>query len=662
MRTALPLVTSALLTLSLLSAPAPASACSCVEPSLTRRLVPADGAIDFPIDGTLRVFLSGFPESARAAVGAELRLRDAAGTLVPLDVHVVGTRLDLRPRARLAPSTTYTVEQVFAYDAAGTRLTDLERIGSTGPLRGIWYPIATLRTSTGQATPRAVAPSLASAALHFAYGGGDCGPATAIRAELTLPPGAIATDVVELRVRAHGVVVSAPAEGLEALYAGDMLCDPDPVTLPAGTSLEVQAVLIDAAGTELGASPWTRAHGGGRRPASTGRGGFLAGQAWPPVTIAPAPSALAPRGPRACAHGLEVVSRHDVEGTGAPWAYGDRTTLSSDGTSRWVAYAGDEGSSAHLFVVAGDGAGSRVSTTVSGYPTALVATSTGPIVSWSTYTQDAHALGHLARLDTHGVPAWSLDLPGGDGSDHRLARGGDRVLVAWSARQADYSDMLAYAIFDERTGAALTTVAPTTFGLDSNSEGPAAAFVDGRFMIAWGTGQGFRRGPLASVVIDGTTPGTPNDLSAIDTYAPPDLVGAGTQAGLVTGSSSGRIALSVLDRDGRLAAGPFEVSAGVGGLDNRLPRVAWNGQLFAVAWETYPTSGVYVAIADATGAVSAALRVDANEANAGTIAIAPTASGWLAGYTVDRARGRIAELRCRSSATLGAPQTIGAVP
>lgn len=646
----------------LLVAPDRASACSCVEPRLVRRVVPNDGAADFPVDGTLRVFLGGFPVGVRPTLAAEYRLRDAAGSLLPLDATVVGTRLDLRPHARLSPSTTYTLEQIFAFDAAGTRLTDLERMGSHGALRGIWYPVATFRTSAGVATPRAIAPTITAARLHFAHGGGDCGPATAAQADVRLPPRMLATDIVELRVRSHGTVVSDAAEGLTSLYVGDMLCDPDPVTLPAGASLEIQAVMLDAAGTELGASAWTRAHGHGRRPTSVGRIGLLGAGTWPSVTIVAAPSTAAPRGPASCQHGLELVSRHDVVSDGAPWTYGDRTTLSTDGAARWLAYSGGEGAAMRLFTVAGDGVASSVSTTVSGTPSATLATSSGPLVSWSTYTQDAHSEGHLARLDAHGAPSWSVALPGGDGSDHRLARGDGRVFVAWARREPDYTERLAYAIFDESTGAAIASLAPTTYGLDSNSEGPATAFVDGRFLIVWGTGSGFRGGPLASLVVQDSTASAPVDLSAIDSYAPPDLAGAGTQAGLVTATHDGRVLLAVLDHDGRLASGPFEISTGVGGRDNRLPRVAWNGQAFAVAWETYPTPGVYVAIVDGTGAVSAALRVDASEPYAGSIGIAPTASGWLAGYTTDRAHGRIAELRCRASAALGPPQSIGAVP
>lgn len=635
-----------------------AAACSCVEPHLERRVVPEDGATDFPTDGIVRVFLDGFPESTRGSVGSEYRLRDPSGALVPLVVGATRSRLDLRPRAPLTPGTSYVLEQVFAFDASGTRLTDLQRL-SASSLRGIWYPVATFRTGVGPAAVRAVAPSIASARLHFAHGGGDCGPATAVAVEIAMPPGARPTDVVELRVRSQGAVTTDLASA-SSLYAGDMLCDPEPVTLASGSSLEVQVVAIDAAGHELGTSTWVRAQGVGTRSPSSRASGLLGAPAWPAASIVPAPPSASSRGPSACPDGLEVVSRHDA-GEHGPWAYGDRTTLSADGGARWMATAGDDGAPFGLYAVAGDGAASRVTTTVSGYPSGLCATPSGPLVSTTTYTQDAHARGHLIRLDGHGAPSWTVDLTG-DGSDHRIARGGGRVLVAWASRAPDYAESLAYAIVDEASGAIIASASPTAFGLDSNSEGPAAAFVDGRFLIAWGTGSGFRRGPFASVVVSGTTLGTPNDLSTIDSYSPPDLVGAGTRAGLATATSGGLVQLTILDRDGAIDAGPFDLSTGIGGGENRLPRIAWNGTYFLVGWETYPSPGVYVVAADATGAVSPALRVDASEPYAGTIGMVATTSGWLAGYTTDRAHARIAELRCRASAPLGPPQSIPPAP
>ena len=634
---------------------APALACSCVGPTPTRSVVPHDGASDFPIDGVVRVLVTGFPAPERAAIGAEYRLRDATGAVVALDVGVVATRIDLRPHTPLAPSATYTLEQIFAYDAAGTRLTDLQRITATGPLRGIWSPVATFTTATSPAVTRALVPTLTNARLLFRYGGGDCGPSTDVMTDLALPAGVIDTDVIELRTRHDGVVLTTTALGLASLLVGDTLCTADPVTLPSGSSIEVQAVLVDAAGHDLGTSGWRRARGHGTRPSSR----RLTWAGWPSVTIVPTPSVSTSRGPASCPNGLEVISRHDVVSAGAPWMYGERTTLSSESATRFVAYGSDAGAM-QLFTLAADGGATRIAPTATGQPDALFATMQGPIVTSVAYSRTLGVVGTLLRLDAHGAARWSSELPA-TGTDHRIARGGGQILVAWAATGDGITERLAYAIFDERTGALIESQAPTSFTLDANSEGPAAAFVDGRFVIVWGSAQGLVRGPLISLVVSAGG-ATHRPLSSIDSYSPPDLASAGNRAGLVTASSDGRVLFGVLDRDGALASGPFEVSVGVGGTQNRLPRVAWNGSELAVAWETYPTAGVYVAIADGTGAISAALRVDDAEPFAGSIGVTPTANGWLAGYTIDRGRGRIAELRCTSQPPVGPPQRIGAVP
>src|SRR5690606_31613522 len=114
--------------IGVIATPAAARACSCVPPRLSRDVLPRDGAEQFPTDGVIHVFLTAFPLAARKALASEYRLRDAAGAEVPVDPRVVGTRLDLVPRAPLRPSTKYSLEQVFAFDEAGVRLGDTERI------------------------------------------------------------------------------------------------------------------------------------------------------------------------------------------------------------------------------------------------------------------------------------------------------------------------------------------------------------------------------------------------------------------------------------------------------------------------------------------------------------------------------------------------------
>jgi hypothetical protein len=618
-----------------------------------RDVVPADGAVGVPTDATVRVFLRAFPATVRAAIAAEYRLRDVSGALVPFDARVVGTRLDLDPRAALQPDTEYRLEQLFAYDRAGVRLADTDRwrAGGSG-LRGAWFPVVGFRSGAGPSSAAHRVPTIAGAALHFAHGGGDCGPATAVSVDLSGAAGG-ATDILELRVRGQGLVATDRADGTPRLYAGDMLCDPDPVTLRAGASLEVQVALLDASGRELGATPWRRAAGRGPRPPSSGRAPLAYRGGWSALSLVQ-PRAAAGAGPAGCAFGLEVVSRRELVREGAPWMHGDRSTLVTEGASGWIAFAGAERAPAlRIFSLAG----TPMPATLPGIPQAMLPGPTGPLLVSRVYAAGGASQSALSALDARGRRTWSTPIAGEAGR-YRLARGGGRVLVAWGAFAADYSELLAWAVFDERTGAPIVPATPTAHGIDTNAEGPAAAFVDGRFMIVWPNGAGLlRRGPLRAAVVNGAVLGPAIDIP-VASDGPPDLTAAGTHAGLATAAAGGRIAWTLLDRDGHVAAGPVVVSAGVGGTDNRLPRIATDGRLFAVAWESYPDPGAYVAVVDAAGVASPALRIDQLEPLAGSVGIAATPAGFAASYTVDRGRGILASLRCRTQPGSGAPQLI----
>ena len=632
----------------------PAHACSCVQVRLGREVLPADGAVDVPTDAVLRVFLTAFPESVRASLAAEYRLRDPAGTLVPLDATVVSTRLDLRPRTALQPSTEYTLEQVFAFGPTGARLGDTERWRApAGTVRGAWYPVVRFRTGAGPATGAARAPTIVRAELHFSSGGGSCGPATTVSVATRLPAAIAATDVAELRVRGQGVVATAPAEDAGELAAGDTLCARDPITLRRGASLRVQVAIVDASGAEVGASAWAGASGRGARPRSRSHTDLLGAGGWPSIPIGPTPPAAAPSGPQSCAHGLEVVARREVVSDTAPWTYGDRSTLAGDGSAAWIAFRGADAAPLRVFALA-PGRTSELPSTLPGRPEALVA-GAGPLLLSRLYGAGA-TQSSVVSLDARGTPRWTSALSG-EGGGHRLARGGGQVLAAWGARQPDHSRRLAFALLDDRSGAPIASTVSTTYGLDTNAEGPAIAFVDDRFLVAWVGRVGLARGPTRVGAIDGTSLG-PAPILPVQSDGPLDLAAGGARAALVT-SEGGHIHATILDRDGRVVTGPVVLSTGVGGSDNRLPRVAWDGRLFAVAWETHPAPGTYVAVIDARGTASPAVRIDGDEPHAGTVGIAPApGGGWLASYTVDRARGMLAELRCRTGPATGAPQVL----
>ncbi|MEZ4465822.1 MAG: hypothetical protein R3F43_15505 [bacterium] len=216
----------------------PALACSCIEATLRREVTPPDGSRGFPVDGRVRIFLTGFPPALRERLAAEYRLRGPDG-FVPLTATVVATRLDLT--GALKPHATYTLEQVFAYDSSGLRLSDVERFRS---LRGepaarrLWYPVSTFTTGPGPAGPPPPQPQVERVHVSYRNGGGDCGPGTSLHATFSAA-GAGPFDVLELEVDGHGVVATAPAreasrQGATDLGVSDLLCEPDPYSLGKG--------------------------------------------------------------------------------------------------------------------------------------------------------------------------------------------------------------------------------------------------------------------------------------------------------------------------------------------------------------------------------------------------------------------------------------------
>ncbi|MBX7196125.1 MAG: Ig-like domain-containing protein [Sandaracinaceae bacterium] len=646
-----------------------AHACSCVEPRLERTHLPADGARDVPTDVTIHVFLRTFTDGARQSLGAEYRLRDAAGALVPLDATVVSDRLDLRPRHALVAHRTYTLEHVFAFGTDGARLTDTERFyARAGTVRGVFYPALRFTTGAGPLAARTASPTVHDATLHFAQGGGDCGPGAA----LSVAPAPIAArdslDLIELRVRGLGVVTSAPAT-TDRLYASDLMCSSDPVTLPPGQSVEYQLGWLDASGRELGATAWATVQSSVRRRSRTARGPMLASPGWASTTIVPAPPPAPPSGPPGCENGLEETSRAELVATGAPWAFGDRAAIASDGATVWALYPGlgDDGAVAPLRAFAMDAARASIAatahdTTLTGNPEVLTTTGHGLYAITRTWSRDLSATAQLTALAPSASGAlgarWSAPIAGQVGR-YRAAIHGNQLAIAYGRRAPDYSESLSLVRFDLQRGVMLEPVLDTAQGLDTNAEGPAIAAVGEGFLVVWPSGQGLiSRGPLRTASFGAGGLGAIVDL-AVPSYSPPSLIGAGSVAGLATGSERGVILVSVLDASGHLSAGPFEVSRGIGGDDNRNPVVAWDGRRFGVLWETHPDTGAYVAVVDPSGHVSAALRIDRAEVNASGLGLVATTRGFVATYTGGHGdHGMAVSLACRASAPAGPPASI----
>ena len=661
----------------LLSAPpVPAVACSCMRASLSRRTVPADGASGFPTDGVIRVFLTAFPPAVRGALAAEYRLRDEAGQLVRLRSNVVNTRLDLIPVEALRPGSTYTLERVFAYASSGEQLSDSQRARAHADgvaLRGAWFPELSFRTAQGPATPAQRAPVVIdperagghSMRLNFAHGGGDCGPGISVFADVQLPADVAATDVLELQVqgRAGSVVVldTSPAEGVTRAYAGNMMCNPDPVAVPDRGRLRL--VLRDAAGAQLGASPWRpairpsgpvprRPRGRPRPPA------WLSAWSAIPVTSL---RAVRSAGPSACPQGFEVVSRVEVAPHGAPTAYADRSQLTTDGRSGWITFRGAPADPVQLQRVRSDGSASPIDVSgVQANAEALLAAPLGPLLVSRTYGGGSSTATLIQWSPSGGAPRWTRPLPH-VGGGYRTAHGGGRVLAAWGAVTPTYERLLSYGLFDERTGRSIAPLTHTAFGIDTGTtEAPAVACLDDRFVIAWTSVHSMRAGPVHTLVVHPDGSVEPRRILTLRGDGIPDLVSAGSVGGFVN-ASDGQIQFALLDRDGALERPPALVSGGVPGGNGRLPRVAYRGGVFAVAWETMPRGGVYVVAVDAQGHVSPALRMDRGLQSANAVGIAPSSDGFLASYTSGPSRGMLARLRCRAQPPGGAPARVDAL-
>ncbi len=664
---------SALITLAIAR---PAQACSCSAPRLERRTVPADGTDGFPANGTLRVFLGGFPEVARRALPAEYRLVDDHGAAVAVDATVDVSRLELHPRAPLRPDTRYTLERLHAYDAAGVEVGDTVRaLGSARSaaptIRLAWFSDATFRTASSAAPGvRALAPRITDAQLHFAHGGGDCGPGMAVRATFELPGTRAPTDMVLLEIRGTGLAATTflamPAPGASDAYVSDMLCNPDPVRVPFQGAIETRIVVRDATGTTLGTSAWVSAHGQPRMPLS---GEWHRARTGPPHGIAAslyawltgpivAASAPAPSGPAACANGLEISTRTEIAAHGAPWTYEQISTVAFEGASGWVALdARTTPSTTDVLALDVHGAATMQRRGIVGLPEAGAASAAGPLFVTRVYGEHQNTEATLHALGPDGRTRWSRTLPS-NGRDYRLAVGGGLVLAGFRDHAQILAPTVGWALFDAATGAPVGT--PSTSAESMHLDGSLGiAWVGDAFLAAWPAG---RRGATTAIVRiarDGHTGAL--SMLPIACSGHLDMTSAGTRAAIVT-SNDGQIEAWIVDAGGRVERGPTALTVGVADGDNRSPRVTFAEDLFAVGWESHPSRETFATVFDRGGAVAPAVRLwDARGSSTPLVAATPQHT-FVASFSVDNDRLYTAPLRCRASPTPGAPQRIAPGP
>lgn len=136
------------LVLELVTDPAAQVTADTVPPTLVATY-PAEGSSELPVDAGIELIFSEPVDLDRLRAGG-MRLETAAGTAVPSVIESHGAAVVVRPKARLAYSTSYRVTLTDVADAAGNKLADASPIAvSTPRLNGTSEPITVVATHPG---------------------------------------------------------------------------------------------------------------------------------------------------------------------------------------------------------------------------------------------------------------------------------------------------------------------------------------------------------------------------------------------------------------------------------------------------------------------------------------------------------------------------------
>lgn len=578
----------ALVVFALLAPAGAAFACSCVRPSVQRTLVPADGATGVPIDGAIRVYVTGgVPSNIRARLGEAYRIIGPDGP-VPLTTRVVRTRIDLVPKAPLAADTRYRIEQLFAYDTDGDRVDDDARLrlalsgGWVATRR--WYPVSRFKTGTDRAAAPPT-PAIAEAASHFARGGGDCGPGSALSVRYASADPAL---VVELEVEGHGVVATAPMSG--RIGASDMLCNPDKFRLGKGP-FEARIAFVGPNGTRTVSASRSAAGAGlfGRagpvRPPPKPEWATL----WFKGAIRPSPPNAA-AGPPGCAAGVEAATSRQSATRGGRMAYDDRNAPA------WI-----DGAVEALVVhdrAVGWGAPFRPAVSAaSRVASAPMPDGTALVVS---HREGDHRRVAAVALDPAGAIRWRTPIIN-DALNwkSRIAACGDRVVVSWEriVGQRYGAATVHWAVLRRADG---TLIKRSAEGLPIQGEG--AALGCGGDGVAWLVGRGRR--PRRQLLMyrfaddDASAPvALPRTLQASTVALAPHPTGVA----LLTDRDG--IQAKIVDAKGAVRAGPMLLGQG------RKPVVVAHAGHFVAAWEQYPRGHAQVTAFDGDGRVAEAAQI-----------------------------------------------------
>lgn len=679
------------------AAPRPASSCRCARPTIRRTILPRHGSTAVPTSATLRVFITGgVPHALRWALANEYRLRDARGKRVAVTPRVVGLRLDLTPGAPLLPGTRYVLEQVFAFDASGRRLTDNERwrlargrrraSARRHRIRRAWFPVAAFHTADrpGASKPGG-APAINKLRVVMGHGGGDCGPGASMHVDYALPAGVRESDIIELEVRGKGILASIPAPVFPArqhtLNVGNMLCRPDKIDVGFARGYAARLRVRTISGSVGTAGPWKRTTArtrcGGRRPRPT-RGHRQpvdndAVKRWLSGPVVKVATAGVARGPTACPNGLRTLERMQVASKGAASSYQALGSLTWE-RGRGSSLVWRKGHSALVTFAAGKKP-RQVPLPGSGYGAQLIRR--GDAI----YVASVHAPRSrgkkrvpptivVTRHTPSGKARWRRVLSGPGGVNNtkpRVALGDSGLFVLWEHWPTYGNDNnLQWALLAPATGKVTFRRQGVGPGVPSDSHPGLAALGQGYHVIYSPS-----RGPM------GMAPGP--RLLSIDgrgkvafrtprlKFAGPgfDMVAHGERLAVACssrrGPSRGQIRWFLMAPSASIVAGPVVVSQGMGSR-NRKPRITWDARtgLSAVAWEVHPARTLHAVVVDDNGVVSPRTQLSRG-LRVSTVALAPTAGGVVASFAVDYAPLRAEWLGCSARPRMGPPASIGAL-
>ena len=634
--------------LALAVVPAEARACSCVRSMPVRSTVIAGPGEAVPTDVVLRVFLEGgYSPALRKELHREYRLRDEAGVEVPLRAKVTHTRLDLTPKKPLKPGAKYRLERIYAYDAKGVRIDDRRRLEAPAEdVRRAWFVEAEFETGSGPGGDVAKV-ELAESGVSTRQGGGDCGPGVGLHARIEPKAKLSRTDIVEVEVKGVGVVATKPGNALDRgrLWAGDLLCTADKVTIPDTDEVRVRVAMLGSSGKrETG--PWVAVKRkgrtlGGRRRVLTDRG-FP--KAWFDAEVVAAKAATE-NSPPACVHGFDMDDVREAAPRGGPWIYEARSSMGWVGDGAMVLVGAESGTD--VLNVGRDGKVAVGPDRLIGVARVGWADLRGGVFATREWKKEG-SRDLLYGTGPNGAIRWERELEPSE--DVFIADGIDRLLVARGVKGEGFKQVLGWTVVSRAKGRLLERT--LSHHAMTGETIPVAALVGRNFLVAYGGDD--RRRSLGLVAVSKTGDELWSKTLPVNVRGPMDAISAGQRMALVSMGDQSRIEFTLIGDAGDIIVGPVDVSAGAAGLENRKPRVAWDGKVFAVAWETFRSQSIYVTAVDTKGRASPAFQLR----NAATAGLATTPNGFISSFTRGRDRVELADLTCRTEPQLGAPQRV----